>query len=171
MHLICVLLIVPSSLAFPWCLNHDRGLCTGVWAVMKYTHTGCMQGKGSCSLMVHPFSHAPGITLHLPCFTHCILSRECAFRIPHHPDADASCCCAPTVCSQVRGLLSCRPDSPTAVLLKAQMDTCRQQPRKALKTLGPLLTAPQAHTTRCVFTGHRLLQGLARQFAHFAYSM
>lgn len=49
---------------------------------------------------------------------------------------------------QVRGLLSCDPDSSAALLLKAQLETCRQQPKKALKTLGPLLTAQQQHTFR-----------------------
>jgi hypothetical protein len=49
---------------------------------------------------------------------------------------------------QVRGLLSCDPDSPAALLLKAQLETCRQQPKKALKTLGLLLTAQHQHTIR-----------------------
>lgn len=49
----------------------------------------------------------------------------------------------------MRGLASYQPDSPSAVLLKAQLDACRQQPKKALKTLAPLLTVPQTHTVRC----------------------
>lgn len=49
------------------------------------------------------------------------------------------------LCHQVRGLLSCDPDSHAAVLLKAQAEAMRQQPKKALKTLAPVLTAaPQA---------------------------
>lgn len=50
---------------------------------------------------------------------------------------------------EVRGMLSCDPDSAAALLLKAQLETCRQQPKKALKTLGPLLTAQHQHTIRC----------------------
>jgi hypothetical protein len=57
-------------------------------------------------------------------------------------------CCTLCPWSQVRGLLSCEPDSPAALLLKAELETSRQQPRKALKTLGPLLTAAHQHTIR-----------------------
>lgn len=52
----------------------------------------------------------------------------------------------------MRGLLSCEPDSPAAVLLKAQLETSKQQPRKALKTLGPLLATAHQHTIRWVDT-------------------
>jgi len=42
---------------------------------------------------------------------------------------------------QVRALLLLQPASPTAVLLKALMEVLRQQPRKAIKSLAPLLPA------------------------------
>jgi len=64
------------------------------------------------------------------------------------------CCCC-----QVRALLSCEPDSTAAVLLKSQLEAMRHQPRKALKSLGPLLTAPPELTSRWVGTARAGLLG------------
>lgn len=53
-----------------------------------------------------------------------------------------------TLLLQVRGLLSLYPDSPAGVLLKCELEVLRQLPRKALKTLTPLLAAPESCTQR-----------------------
>jgi hypothetical protein len=54
---------------------------------------------------------------------------------------------------QVRALLLLQPSSPVAVLLKSQLEVLRQQPKKALKALGPLLSTINECTPRCAAIG------------------
>jgi hypothetical protein len=49
---------------------------------------------------------------------------------------------------QVRALLVLQPSSPVALLLKTQLEVLRQQPKKAFKALGPLLTTISDCTPR-----------------------
>jgi predicted Zn-dependent protease len=63
-------------------------------------------------------------------------------------------CCSLLLCLlclavvQLRALLAAHPDSPAAVLLKGQLEVMRQQPKKALKTVAPLLAAASQATVR-----------------------
>ncbi|WIA08513.1 hypothetical protein OEZ85_007947 [Tetradesmus obliquus] len=52
-----------------------------------------------------------------------------------------ACCNHKAAKKEVRALLVLQPSSPVALLLKSQLEVLRQQPKKALKALGPLLAA------------------------------
>ncbi|KAF6264492.1 hypothetical protein COO60DRAFT_127921 [Scenedesmus sp. NREL 46B-D3] len=60
-----------------------------------------------------------------------------------------ACCNHKAAKKELRALLVLQPSSPAAVLLKSQLDVLRQQPKKALKALGPLLAAISECTPRC----------------------
>lgn len=59
---------------------------------------------------------------------------------------------------QVRALLALQSESPVGVLMKAEVEVMRQQPRKAFKTLSPLLAASADQTARWV-AGYSALSG------------
>jgi hypothetical protein len=57
---------------------------------------------------------------------------------------------------QLRALLALQPDCPVVLLLKGQLDVLRQQPKKALRSVAPLLAAGSQACVRWVACGGKL---------------